>query len=195
LEFFYILYYKMESFDKLEAALRKADISKDKIKNIIKSRMISDDDMKNLMTYDKPEDAVIINFESSEMLDAADASKLFNAWNSLYGFDKLEAALRNANIGEDKIREIIDWGMIDDNDMKNLMEYGDPENAVIKNFESSEMLDEAESSRLFKAWNSLNGGGKLKHRRRINSKRKKSKKGKSNRRRKRKTRRRSKKRS
>ena len=55
----------MESFDKLEAALRKADISEDKIKNIIESRMISDDDMKNLMTYDKPEDAVIINFESS----------------------------------------------------------------------------------------------------------------------------------
>ena len=111
-------------------------------------------------------------------------------------FDKLRAALENAKISKGKIKIIIDEnGMINDDDMKEIMDDDKPEENLILNFVSTDMLNEDESKRLFKEWNTLNGGGKLKHRRRRNSKRKKSKKGKSNRRRKRKTRRRSKKRS
>ena len=122
-------------------------------------------------------------------------------------FDKLRAALEIAvDKDEEKIKRIIEeWGMINDDDMAEIIQvYDEEEDYCPGNFTNIEhngekLLDEDECIKLFAAWKKLNktpnGGGKLKRRRRRNSKRNKSKKGKSNRRRKRKTRRRSKKRS
>ena len=171
----------MGEFDKLTRALNRAGISEDKISAILEGGLINDTDMAEQVVTGMPgisgEKYVFLNFEN---LNEEEAGKLFEAWGE---FDKLEAALEQAGISEDKISAILEWGLINDTDMLDVI--GGGEKYVFLNFEN---LTEEEADKLYDAWMSQKAGGKLKRRRRRKSKRKKS-----NRKRKKNTRRRSKK--